>query len=212
MRAWRWYLLAAWIGSALLGCNRSHAADAGRLDRVRQAVIAVGQTIPRPAGERFERAGSGVAVDARTIVTVAHVVGHLAQVSVEVAGRTLPTKIVRIDRRRDVAVLKLDRDACDHTLPLGRSDRLALGERLFSIGYSAGKSAVLTAGIYAGRYEPERMGEPAGILTDAAMSPGSSGGALVTANGELIGLNGVANVSFGVHRAVPVELAKHLLQ
>jgi S1-C subfamily serine protease len=207
-------VLALSVASMSFGCAQSAATvdpDLTQLERVKRAVIEVGQLSRRSDGEHFEQAGSGVAIGPGTIATVAHVVGHIAAVSVRVEGRTLPAKIDAIDRPRDIAILKLESGACRDSVPFGRSDGLRVGERLFSIGFSAGRSSVVSAGIYSGRYEPEDPNDVSGILTDAAMAPGASGGALVRATGELVGLNGVANVSFGIHRAVPIELVRRHL-
>jgi S1-C subfamily serine protease len=75
-----------------------------------------------------------------------------------------------------------------------------------------GEAAVVTAGVFSGMYEPwshDRQDDA--VLTDAAMAPGSSGGALVDQYGSLVGINDIANVAFGVHRAVPVNRVKSLL-
>jgi S1-C subfamily serine protease len=184
------------------------------LSRVRQAIVSIGRELSRPMLSHFEGVGSGVAIAPRLVLTAAHVVERISDPRVLLAGAALPARLVKLDRELDVALLELSEDHVHVTpLPLGESSRLELGQRLYSFGFSAGPSAIVTSGIYSGLYEPHDSGPGAGaILTDAAMSPGSSGGALVTEDGRLIGLNDVANVAYGVHRAVPIDQIKRFLR
>jgi serine protease Do len=179
---------------------------------VSELVVAIGHEVSRPANGGFEGVGSGIAIGVHAILTAAHVVSGLDRPMVSIAGTKLRAHLQKSDRERDLALLALDEGTCRRTLPLSDGVRLQLGQALFSIGYSAGLSPVVTRGVYSGDDAAKRGGQfDTALLTDAAMAPGSSGGALITEDGSLVGINDVANVSFGVHRAIPMSVVKKFL-
>lgn len=137
--------------------------------------------------------GSGVIVDEDTIVTNAHVVGDADSVQVVLAsGRRIEASVEATDVRTDLAVLSIP----DGDLPGARfAEALPrVGELAVALGNPLGFENTVTAGIVSGlhRAVPSSGQTPALIdliQTDAPISPGNSGGALVNARGEVIGIN-----------------------
>jgi len=137
--------------------------------------------------------GSGVIVDEDTIVTNAHVVGDAATVEVVLAsGRRVEASIEAIDERTDLALLSVRGE----DLPGVRfaEELPRVGELAVALGNPLGFENTVTAGIISGlhRAVPSSGQTPALIdllQTDAPISPGNSGGALVNARGEVIGIN-----------------------
>jgi len=159
--------------------------------------------------------GSGVIYDgAGHVVTNNHVITGAAQIQVQLQdGRVAPARIVGTDPDTDLAVL----DVALRNPPvirLGRSDRLRVGEPVLAIGNPLGLGQTVTSGIVSAKGR-SRLGVTtfeSYIQTDAAINSGNSGGALVNARGELIGINtavlarnaGIEGIGF----AIPVDLVR----
>jgi Do/DeqQ family serine protease len=173
--------------------------------------------------ERLQQSlGSGVVVSADGyVLTNSHVIGDArAEVSVTLPDkRELRAKIVGIDEATDLAVLKIDA----RNLPAmawGDSSKLKIAEWVLAIGNPFGVlSQTVTLGIVSatGRnIEGPQASFVDFIQTDAAINQGNSGGALVNARGELIGINTAifsqSGGSQGVGFAVPSKLAKHIME
>lgn len=144
-----------------------------------------------PGGE-----GSGVVVEqGGVIVTNYHVVAGAAEVHVALAdGTQLPADVEAVDPLSDLAVLRVDRD----DLPVAElaDDYPEIGELAVALGNPLGFENTVTAGIVSGlgRAIPAASAEGGQSLvdliqTDAAISPGNSGGALVGSDGRVIGIN-----------------------
>ena len=138
--------------------------------------------------------GSGVVLSADgLIVTNQHVIVDARQVTIRLAGgREGSARVLGSDVDTDLAVLRTD--ASDLTaVRIGDSARLRQGQLAIAIGAPLGFEATVTAGVVSalGRTLPSRSGRPIEdvIQTDAALNPGSSGGALASSAGELIGIN-----------------------
>ena len=155
------------------------------VDRVEPSVVAI-----RIAGGE----GSGVIWDDEGhIVTNNHVVAGAGD-EVEIAlasGERLDAEVQATDPRSDLAVLHVDRDG----LPAARfaQELPEVGELAIAMGNPLGFEQSVTAGIVSGLHR-SLPSSPETVLveliqTDAAISPGNSGGALVDANGEVIGIN-----------------------
>lgn len=137
--------------------------------------------------------GSGVIVDEDTIVTNAHVVGDASRVQVVLAsGRRVDARVEATDLRTDLALLAVsggDLPGAEFADELPR-----VGELAIALGNPLGFENTVTAGIVSGlhRAVPSSGQTPALIdliQTDAPISPGNSGGALVNARGQVIGIN-----------------------
>jgi len=166
--------------------------------------------------ERVERSlGSGIIYDVRGhVVTNFHVIERAAQIKVQLKdGRESSAALVGVDRDTDLAVLKIEL-ATLPIMPLGRSDRLRVGEPVLAIGNPLGLGHTVTQGIVSATGRG-RLGVTTFenfIQTDAAINFGNSGGALVDASGRLVGLNsaiygrqaGIEGIGF----AIPVDLVR----
>jgi serine peptidase DegS len=177
-----------------------------------------GEFVPRYQ-QRVERSlGSGVIVDnAGHIVTNHHVIANADAIRVQLAdGRTADAKVVGRDPDTDLAVLRIELKNLP-VMPLGRSDRLRVGDVVLAIGDPVGLSQTVTHGIVSatGRGQLGVATFEDFIQTDAPINFGNSGGALVSSNGELVGINtavlaknlGVEGIGF----AIPVNLVRGVM-
>jgi len=162
--------------------------------------------------------GSGVIVDrAGHIVTNHHVVADAAQIRVQLAdGRSADATVVGRDPDTDLAVLKIALKDLP-VMKLGRSDTLQVGDAVLAIGNPLGLSQTVTHGIVSAK-ERAKLGVAtyeSFIQTDAAINEGNSGGALVNARGELVGINtavlGKQVGAEGIGVAIPVELVRGVM-
>ena len=125
--------------------------------------------------------GSGVCVDDRVVVTMAHVVDHAAELRVRLSdGSESGARIERL--HQPLAVPHLDAP-CGHALTLGDATALAVGTPVRAIGNPFGGTPIVSDGVVAA------IGVPNAVITDAAIHFGNTGGALVTRDGALIGIN-----------------------
>jgi serine protease Do len=164
--------------------------------------------------------GSGVIVSPDGyVLTNVHVVGdERAEVLVTLSDRReLKAKIVGLDAISDVAVLKVEARNLP-VLPWGDSSKLKVAEWVLAIGNPFGVlNQTVTLGIVSAtsRSVNELSAYQDYIQTDAAINQGNSGGALINARGELIGINSAifsqGGGSNGVGFAVPGNLAKHVM-
>jgi len=166
--------------------------------------------------ERVERSlGSGVIYDARGhVVTNFHVIQNATQINVQLKdNREAPATLVGVDRDTDLAVLKIGLAKLP-VIPIGRSDRLRVGEPVLAIGNPIGLGQTVTQGIISatGRGRLGVSTYENFIQTDAPINFGNSGGALVNASGELVGLNtAIAGRMLGIEGigfAIPVDLVR----
>lgn len=164
--------------------------------------------------------GSGVIVDnSGHVITNNHVIACAQQINVQLAdGRSASASVVGSDPATDIAVLKIDMDN-PPVAPLGSSEGLRAGDIALAIGTPYGLSQTVTQGIVSavGRAQLGVTAIESFIQTDAAINQGNSGGALVNARGEVIGINtaalaaqisGVTGISF----AIPVNLVRGVMQ
>lgn len=159
--------------------------------------------------------GAGVIVDTRGhVITNHHVVGGAQQILLQLAdGRVADAKLIGADPDSDLALLKIDLTSLP-VMPMGRSDRLRIGDVALAIGYPYGLSQSVTLGIVSGTGRDQlgiRQFESF-IQTDAAINVGNSGGALINAQGELIGINTAALGSEGIGFAIPVNMVRGVMQ
>ncbi len=146
------------------------------------------------------------------IVTNAHVVADVAAVSVRLRdGRPFRGRVVGLDKRSDVALLKIDVSGLP-AASIGKSADLVAGQWVFAVGSPFGLEGTVTAGIVSAPHRTlPGSGGVALIQTDVAVNPGSSGGPLFNQRGEVVGMNTLIfsmNGGFmGVSLAVPIDLA-----
>jgi serine protease DegS len=171
--------------------------------------------------QRIERSlGSGVIVDAMgTIVTNQHVIAGADSIRVQLAdGRIADATIVGQDPDTDIAILGLAIDNLP-VMPMGRSDTLRVGDIVLAIGNPYGLSQTVTQGIVSatGRGQLGLATFENFIQTDAAINLGNSGGALIDAHGDLVGINtAVLNRTYGgpegIGFAIPVNLVRGVME
>ena len=170
--------------------------------------------------KRIERSlGSGVIVDATgTIVTNQHVIAGADSIRIQLAdGRIADATVVGQDPDTDIAILNLKIGKLP-VMPLGRSDTLRVGDIVLAIGNPYGLSQTVTQGIVSatGRGQLGLATFENFIQTDAAINLGNSGGALIDAHGDLVGINtAVLNRSYGgpegIGFAIPINLVRGVM-
>jgi serine protease Do len=167
-----------------------------------------------PQEQRQTSLGSGVIVRPNgLIVTNHHVVEGADEITVVLADRTEHrAKLVASDERSDLAFLEIDASRGLPTVPLGDSDRIEVGDLVLAIGNPFGIGQTVTSGIISARARstPGARSDVSFVQTDAAINPGNSGGALVSMDGELIGVNTAiftrGGGSIGIGFAIPANL------
>jgi putative serine protease PepD len=160
------------------------------------------------------------------IVTNNHVVSGSRNVTVTLADKShYQATILGIDRRSDLAILKINAGKKLPIVHLGDSDALVVGQKVLAIGNPFALEGTLTTGIVSslGRsLEGEEGNTLEGLIqTDAAINPGNSGGPLLDSRGNVIGINtaiygsqtasGEAG-SIGIGFAMPINRAKEKLE
>jgi serine protease DegQ len=169
--------------------------------------------------------GSGIVYKADgTIVTNAHVVARVQDVTVALAdGQQVPGKVRAVDEVSDVAVIQANRTGLPEAAfqkPLPQ-----VGELAVVMGSPLGFEATVTSGIISGLHRQIPGSATTGaplvdlIQTDAAISPGNSGGAVLDAQGEVVGMSvayippaaGAVALGFAIPAATVVDVADQLL-
>jgi serine protease Do len=158
--------------------------------------------------------GSGSIIDASgLVITNEHVIRNSnGTVSVMTAdGKRYRGQVIAIDRRNDLALVRLQTTDRLPTIPLANSSGIAVGQRVFAIGAPFGLSGTLTTGILS-RINPSN----GDLQTDAVLNPGNSGGPLLNSRGELIGVNKAIRVTpsganTGISFATSVLVARQFI-
>jgi serine protease Do len=171
-----------------------------------------GYDVPQRQGE-----GSGFIVSPDGyILTNAHVVADADDVTVRMTDRReYSAKVIGVDRRTDVAVIKIE----GKDLPvvrIGDPSKLRPGEWVLAIGSPFTFENSVTAGIVSatGRSMPGEDGLVPFIQTDVAVNPGNSGGPLFNLNGEVVGINSQiysrSGGYMGISFAIPIDVANNV--
>ena len=139
--------------------------------------------------------GSGVIISKDGyIVTNNHVIDKADVISVKLNdGREFTGRIIGTDPSTDLALVKIEGEDLP-TIPVGDSDQLKIGEWVLAVGNPFNMTSTVTAGIVSAKARSLGVynnGVESFIQTDAAINQGNSGGALVNARGELVGINSV---------------------
>jgi serine protease Do/serine protease DegQ len=172
-----------------------------------------------PRQRQFQSAGSGVIVDAKQglIVTNTHVIENATEITVTLLdNRSLTAKVVGKDPGSDVAVLKVQANNLT-AIPIADSDRTEVGDFVVAIGNPFGLGHTVTSGIVSalGRSGINPEGYEDFIQTDASINPGNSGGALVTLDGQLVGINTAilsrTGGNIGIGFAIPANMMKTVM-
>ncbi len=149
-----------------------------------------------PAQQKSKALGSGFVIDkAGHIVTNYHVVEHARSVDVSFSNNeSMKAKVVGTDPSTDIAVLQVDAHSRALTpLALGNSDAVRVGDSVVAIGNPFGYDRTVTTGIVSALQRviqaPNSYSIDHVIQTDAALNKGNSGGPLLDARGNVIGVN-----------------------
>ena len=149
--------------------------------------------------------GSGVIISKDGyIVTNNHVIEGADEINVKLNdGREFVGRIIGTDPNTDLALVKIEADDDLPLIPIGDSDALKIGEWVLAVGNPFNLTSTVTAGIVSAKARKLNVYGQSGIesfiQTDAAINQGNSGGALVNANGELVGINSVLSSPTGAY-------------
>ena len=170
--------------------------------------------------------GSGVIVsDDGYIVTNNHVVENADEITVTLSNKkTYKAKVIGTDPSYDLSVIKIEAAGLPFLL-YGNSDDVKIGQWVLAIGYPLNLETTVTAGIISAKARTlglnkdkngdSRSGVESFIQTDAAVNMGNSGGALITTDGKLIGVNSAIASPTGYYSgysyAIPVNIVKKVI-
>jgi putative serine protease PepD len=166
--------------------------------------------------------GSGFVIDkSGRIVTNYHVVQDAENVQVSFSGEdNVDARVIGVDPSTDIAVLQIEAQArALVTLPLGDSDSVRVGDAVVAIGNPFGLERSVTAGIVSALQReitaPNGFAIDEVIQTDAAINHGNSGGPLLNADGQVIGVNAQIETetggNVGIGFAIPINTVKEVV-
>jgi serine protease Do len=176
--------------------------------------------------------GSGVVLTPDGfILTNAHVVKGARNLRVELphplvtegqghnekfAGRSIPARIIGVDRQTDLAVIKIDRENLAY-LEFGDSNSLKQGQLVLALGNPLGLENSVSLGVVSAAARQLKPDDPVSyIQTDAPINPGNSGGPLIDSDGRVVGINTFiltqSGGSEGIGFAIPSNLASRIFK
>ncbi|MFZ5805592.1 MAG: DegQ family serine endoprotease [Verrucomicrobiota bacterium] len=175
-----------------------------------------------PQSHRDREIGSGVIVSADGyIITNNHVIEDAEEITISLGSneREVPAKIIGIDPKTDLAVLKVDRTNLP-AVTFADSDKIEVGDIVLAIGNPFGLSQTVTMGIISALGRDNigivQDGYEDFIQTDASINPGNSGGALIDAEGRVIGINTAiysqSGGNQGIGFAVPINFVRSIME
>ncbi len=175
--------------------------------------------IPRRESQPSIGQGSGFLVsEDGYILTNNHIVENASKVTVTTKnGKEYEAEIIGRDPNTDLAVLKIDGENFPY-LKLGNSNNLEVGQWVIAIGNPLGLSATLTVGVVSAIDRSNLGLTPIEdfIQTDAAINRGNSGGPLLNAKGDVVGINTAIATStggyMGIGFAIPSNIAEHIME
>ncbi len=178
-----------------------------------------GRRAPQLRPEKQEGLGSGVIISADGyILSNNHVVDGADEVRVSLSGseEEYVAKVIGTDPQTDISVLKINAKNLP-PITITDSDNLQVGDVVLAVGNPIGVGQTVTMGIVSatGRGKFGIVDYEDFIQTDAAINMGNSGGALVDAEGRLVGINTAiispTGGSIGLGFAVPINMARRVM-
>ena len=174
------------------------------------------QQAPEANTQPTKGIGSGFIISSDGyVLTNAHVVADASEVIVKLTDkREFKAKVMGVDRRTDVALLKVEASGLP-AVRIGDANRLKAGEWVAAIGSPFGLENTVTAGIVSAKSRslPDGTYVPF-IQTDVAINPGNSGGPLFNLNGEVVGINSQiysrSGGYMGLSFSIPIDVAMNI--
>lgn len=167
------------------------------------------------------RGGSGVIISQDGyIITNHHVVKNSKDITITLTnGDKYEAKIIGMDQKTDIALLKIDVNFPLYAARLGNSDNVLVGTWVMAVGAPFGLVNSVSVGVVSGKKRGFNLGAYDNyIQTDASINPGSSGGPLFNLNGEVIGINtsiftdDSRKFNIGVGFAIPINMVKDVIK
>ena len=140
-----------------------------------------------------------------------HVIDDADEISVKLHdGREMKGRVIGTDASTDLALVKIEGDDFP-AIPVGDSDALKVGEWVLAVGNPFNLGSTVTAGVVSAKARSLRANDVESFIqTDAAINKGNSGGALVNARGELVGINAMLYSPTGTYSgygfAIPTSI------
>lgn len=169
-----------------------------------------------PQGSKNHSLGSGVIVDkSGYVVTNYHVIDGASSIDILFARnkRSIKAKVIGMDRKTDLALLKITPINGMQSLDFGDSDRLRVGDIVLAIGNPFGFAHTVTSGIISAKGRVIGTGPYDSFLqTDASIHPGNSGGPLIDIRGRVIGINtAISSKGAGIGFAIPINIVRDVI-
>jgi len=192
------------------------------VEKVKTAVVKIELFRSKDNREHLSGSGSGFLFSSDGyLFTNSHVVHGSQNIKVKLHdGSSRPATLIGEDPDTDLAILKIS-DAAFTSAKLGDADQLKIGQLVIAIGNPLGFHHTVTAGVVSalGRTLESQNGRmmDSMIQTDAALNPGNSGGPLINADGEVVGVNtatirGAQGLCFAININTAKEIANQLIR
>lgn len=159
--------------------------------------------------------GSGFVIDADgIIVTNNHVIADADEITVNFSDNTsLKAEVIGIDKKTDIAVLRVQPEGKLAAVTWGDSERLRVGDWVMAVGNPFGLGGTVTAGIVSARARDIDAGPYDDFIqTDASINKGNSGGPLFDMDGKVVGINTAifspSGTSIGIGFSISSSLAQ----
>ncbi|MBA3231300.1 MAG: trypsin-like peptidase domain-containing protein [Acidobacteria bacterium] len=203
------------INASVVNIDATSRAPVADTQRNRRRGGSVEGPLPRDPDVPRQGAGTGFIIDdAGFILTNHHVIANADRINVTLAdGRAFRAEVVGTDPAIDVALLRIEGASRLQAVPLGNSDHLRVGEWVCAIGNPLGYVHSVTVGVVS--FIGRKLFDPSlddYIQTDAAINFGNSGGPLLNARGEVVGINSaISSRATSIGFAVPINQAIAIL-
>ncbi len=240
-------LFGGYIASAQMPPTRLNAAEPVLTSKRRDALVDIVEkvkgavvnihserTISQPQDDPFKAAsspfqmqrvngmGTGILLDPRGyVITNYHVVDEIQVLKVRlVDGKQVAAKVIALDKKADLALIKIESPDALPIVPLGTATDLFDAEQVIAIGNAFGYEHTVSVGNIAYKSRDVSLNKEISyqglIQTTAPINPGNSGGPLFNKKGELIGVNvairaGAQNIAFAIPVDTMIERAAEML-
>jgi serine protease Do len=172
-----------------------------------------------PKARKATSLGSGVIIDPEGyIVTNNHVIENAEEITVTTHdNKELKAKLVGIDDKTDLALLKVESKEKLPAAKWGDADKLRVGDWVMAIGNPFGLGGTVTVGIVSARQRDIQIGQYDDFIqTDASINRGNSGGPMFDMDGEVVGINTIifspSGGSIGIGFAISSTLVKPVIE